>query len=99
MSHHFLTVQNDAEGQAFLKQLRKHLRPTPNRAVIRGRGPRPRGYKSHLPKRLSTHFRVYIQSKPKDKWVKVVDLSAPSGRRDVLQPTKWHPRFEELTSA
>jgi|SRR5579862_1262847 len=96
MTGHSFNVPNTPEGQIFLKNLRKFLRPTPNQAILRGRGPRPRGYKSHLPKSMSTHFAVYIQKKPTTKWAKVVDLNAPSGRREVLQPTKWHPRHEEL---
>jgi len=98
MSNHSFFVPNDDEGKVFLKQLKKHLRPSPFKVKLRGRGPRGGGdrYRSLLPLRLATHVAVYIERKPNTTWKQVVDLSAPGGTRSVQVPTKWHPQYEKL---
>lgn len=87
---YLFTIKYDEVGKATIKNLQKNLRGTARRLIVRGRGPRPnRRYYAALPLSLAPKVAVYLEDKPKTKFVKVVDLSDKSGYRWVSQPTKW----------
>lgn len=91
----FKKIPNNDEGRTFIKVLKQSLRNTPYKVVVRGRGPRKPhvGYngKSHrdlrqdLPVSVATHFSVYLDNRPRFRWVEQVETT----KKFVLVPTKW----------
>ena len=62
-----MTVDNNDEGRSIIKSVRKQMKGSPIRLVLRGRGSRPnRGFQAHLPLSLSSKISVYVTNrKPK----------------------------------
>lgn len=83
----FVIVENNAEGQQFIKTLRKYLRNTPKGVQVYGRGPRPAypRYQNNLPHGMSKRLAVYLYDKPTTRMKKVQRVVTEW----VQVPTKW----------
>ena len=56
-----MTVENNDEGRSLIKTVRKQMKGSPLRLVLRGRGHRPsRSYQGYLPLSMSNRITVYL---------------------------------------
>ncbi len=88
-------VKNNREGRRLIALLRKHLRDTPKKVVVYGRGPRPAypRYQNNLPLGMSKKLAVYLYDKPKFRMVRRIRVTPPVYEW-VKVPTKWADKTE-----